>query len=137
MPILINKPVLTLNQFTLNTPSGKIDLHGFVTTQGFEKNDINDQNKFMQHMLLDLTMSVPKSVLSYIFILQMKYLLSAGNASMDAQSSRALTKVVNIILDSRVNEWVKKGYLFDNKNILSTRLVMESGNLFLNGKLSK
>lgn len=137
VPILINQPVIRLNQFGLNTPDGKIDLHGFATTDNFVANDINNQANFIHKLVVDLNMSVPKTVLSYIFILQMKYLLTAGNASMDDQSSKALTKVVNILLDNQVNGWVKKGYLINDKGQLNTHLVMKSGALYLNDKLSK
>lgn len=137
VPILANKPLIKLNQFTLDTDTGRIDLHGFATTNNFVPSDINDQHSFTRKLIVDLNMSVPKSVLSYIFILQMKYLLTSGNASMDEQSSKALTKVVNILLDNQVNGWVKKGYLYNNNNLLSTHLVMKDGVLYLNDKLSK
>lgn len=137
VPILVNAPVIQLNQFNLNTPDGKINLQGLVTTKNFQAEDIEDPAKFKQKMVVDLNMSVPKSVLSYIFILQMKYLLTSGNASMDDQSAKALTKVVNILLDNQVNGWTHQGYLTYEQGILSTHLVMKDGVLTLNGKVSK
>lgn len=137
IPILVNSPVIELNQFNLNTPDGRINLQGFATTNNFKTDDINDPIKFKQKLVVDLNMSVPKSVLAYIFILQMKYLLTSGNASMDDQSTKALTKVVNILLDNQVSGWTHQGYLIDNKGVLSTHLAMKNGVLTLNGKISK
>lgn len=136
-PILVDKPVITLNKFALNTPNGLIQLSGSATTNNFTPDDMNDPQKFMQKLVLDASFSLPKPVLSYLFILQMKYLLSAGNAEMDEQSSDALTKVVNILLDNQVNEWTKKGYLKNNNNVLSSHLVIKDGVLKLNGIVSK
>jgi uncharacterized protein YdgA (DUF945 family) len=136
VPILIEEPVIKLNQFALDTPNGQILLNGFATTHNFIPSDMNNQSNFIHKLVVDLDMSVPKTVLSYIFILQMKYLLTAGNASMDEQSSKALNKIVNILLDNQVNGWVKKGYIVNNKNQLSTHLIMKDGKVYLNNKLS-
>lgn len=135
-PILVQSPIVQLNQFNLNTPSGLIKISGYATTNSFMLTDLNSQQKFMQKLMLDFNFSVPKPVLSYLFVLQMRYLLSAGNAEMDIQSSNALTKVVNILLDNQIGTWMKKGYLTDDNGILQSHLVIHNGKLFLDGKQS-
>lgn len=136
-PIFINSPVAKLDTFKLNTPDGLIDISGLATTRGFESADIEEQKKFMKKLVVNMHFSLPKPVLSYLLVLQMKYLLSSGNAQMDAQSSEALTKVVNILLDNQLNVWLKKGYLTNQNDILSTDVKVESGVLYLNGKVSE
>lgn len=136
-PILVNKPIIRLNKFNLKTPDGLVQISGNATTESFVLSDMNDQKKFMQKLAVDINLSVPKPVLSYLFVLQMRYLLSAGNAQMDQQSSDALTKVVNILLDNQVNIWMKKGYITNESGVLATHLSIKSGKLFLNNKASE
>jgi uncharacterized protein YdgA (DUF945 family) len=136
-PILVNKPEINLNKFMLNGPNGVIYVAGHATTNNFVLKDMNSQADFMQKMLLDVQFSIPKHVLSYMFMLQMKYLLSAGNAEMDQQSSEAFGSVVNILLDNQINTWSKKGYIKNNKGILESHLSYREGKLFLNGVPSK
>src|SRR6185437_130441 len=131
-PILVESPVLSLSRFELKTPNGIINISGQATTNQFALDDINDQDKFMNKLLVNLNFSLPKPVVSYLFVLQMKYLLSAGNAELDSQSSEALTKVVNILLDNQINTWTKKGYLKVNNGILESHLVMRDGKLIIN-----
>lgn len=134
IPILVESPVLKLNDFSLMTPDGLVTISGYATTAGFTAADMATQQKFMQKLVLDMHLSVPKPILSYMFVLQMRYLLSAGNAQMDKQSSDALTKVVNILLDNQVNIWTKKGYLTNNNGQLGTHMHIESANIYLNDK---
>ncbi len=136
-PILVKQPIIQLKRFSLKTPEGLVLISGNATTDGFVLDDMNDQKKFMQKLALDINVSVPKSILSYIFVLQMRYLLSAGNAEMDQQSSQALTKVVNILLDNQINIWLKKGYIVNTDGVLSTHMVIKSGKLYFNDKLSE
>ncbi|MCC2624469.1 MAG: hypothetical protein K0R14_342 [Burkholderiales bacterium] len=136
-PILVDAPVIKLSRFELKTPDGLINVSGQATTKQFELDDINDQDKFMNKLLVNLNFSLPKPVVSYLFVLQMKYLLSAGNAELDSQSSEALTRVVNILLDNQVNTWAKKGYLKVNNGILTSNLVLQEGKLIINGILTK
>lgn len=136
-PILVNSPIFTLNKFELNTPSGLINISGSATTKDFNLDDMNDQDKFMDKLSVDLSYSLPKSVVSYLFVLQMKYLLTAGNAELDQQSSEALTKVVNILLDNQISTWTKKGYLKNNKGVLTSHLVLKDGQMVINGITTK
>lgn len=136
-PILVESPVLTLSDFKLKTPSGLIKISGNVTTNNFVLSDMNNQDKFMSKVLLDLDFSVPKVVISYLFILQMKYLLTAGNAELDQQSAEALTKVVNILLDNQINTWTKKGYLKYNNGLLESHLSLHGSKLMVNGVIVK
>lgn len=131
-PILVESPVLELSKFNLVTPSGLIQIKGMATSDGFVLSDISDQDKFMNKLLVDINFSLPKPVVSYLFVLQMKYLLSAGNAELDKQSSDALTKVVNILLDNQINAWTKKGYIKNNNGMLESHLVLHKGKLIIN-----
>ena len=56
---------------------------------------------------------------------------------MDKQSSDALVKVVNILLDNQLSVWLKKGYLKESGNELSSKIAMESGVVTLNGVVTK
>ena len=136
-PILVAQPMIKLNRFSLNTPDGLIQISGSATTNNFTPADMNDQKKFMQKLALDVNLSLPKPILSYLFVLQMRYMLSAGNAQMDKQSSDALTKVVNILLDNQVSIWMKKGYIIQKNGVLSTHMYLKGGKLFLNDKASE
>lgn len=136
-PILVESPVVSLNSFSLVTPSGTILLSGTATTQGFTESDINNQAAFMSKLKLNVNFSVPKSTMAYLFLLQMKYFLTAGNVQMDKQSSDALAKVVNILLDNQLQVWLKKGYLSESNNQLSSKLTMESSVVSLNGVATK
>lgn len=132
-PILVNTPIFNLNKFKLQTPSGLIDIKGFATTNNFSLGDMEDQTKFMNKLNIDFNYSIPKPIISYLFVLQMKYLLTAGNAELDQQSSAALTKVVNILLDNQISTWTKKGYLKNNNGILSSHFVIKDGKMVING----
>ena len=132
-PIFINDPVLKINSFTLVVPSGEINLNGTFTTVGFESNDMNNEQKFFRKIQAQFYFSVPKNVISYLFMLQMKYFLSAGNAEMDKQSADALNKVVNILLDNQLTTWKKKGYIKESNGILTSNLSYEHGKLILVG----
>lgn len=138
MPILVESPLIELKRFTLNTQDGVISLQGSATTRGFTESDMSDQSNFIKKMNIKFDFSVPKSTLAYLFLLQMKYFLTAGNVQMDKQSSDALTKVVNILLDNQLQVWLKKGYLTESRGVesnmqLSSKLVLESGVVTLNG----
>ena len=131
-PILVESPVVELKSFTLNTQSGQISLQGMATTHGFVESDMSDQNQFVKKMYVNFSFTIPKPTLAYLFLLQMKYFLTAGNVQMDKQSSDALSKVVNILLDNQLQVWLKKGYLSESKDaesniMLSSKLTMESG----------
>ena len=115
-------------------PSGLISINGMVTTHGFESTDINDQVKFMSKIYADAHLAVPKPVLSYLLFLQMKYFLSAGNAQIDEQSSKALSQLVNILLDNQLQVWLKKGYMTQESSVLSTNIKFESSVIYLNDK---
>ena len=132
-PILIKNPEVILHSFYLQTPDGVIDLSGKATTQNFVASDINDQTQFMKKLLVKLDFNIPKPILAYFFVLQMKFFLTAGNAQMDKQSSEALAKVVNILLDNQIQSWLKKGYLKQDGNLIKSKISMESGVLYLNG----
>jgi hypothetical protein len=114
-----------------------ISMAGSATTHNFESADMNDQSKFMQKLSLKMDFSLPKPILAYFFVLQMKYFLTSGNAQMDKQSSDALVKVVNILLDNQLSVWLKKGYLKESGNELSSKIAMESGVVTLNGVVTK
>ncbi|MFN8769991.1 MAG: YdgA family protein [Neisseriaceae bacterium] len=128
-PILMQNPVLKINNFRLKTPSGLIKLSGNLTTSKFVLDDINNEQDFLNKIQAQIYFSVPKNVLSYLFMVQMQYFLSAGNAEIDQQSSDALKKVVNILLDNQISSWKKKGYIKDNHGILSGNLIYETGKL--------
>ena len=132
-PIFIKRPEVTLNGFSLVTPDGVIMLSGHATTINFESSDMLDQASFMKKISADMKFSIPKSVLAYFFVLQMKYFLTAGNAQMDQQSSDALSKVVNILLDNQLHVWLKKGYLMQKESMISSTISLESGVVSLNG----
>lgn len=131
-PILEESPVAQINKLTLKVPSGLISIDGFITAHDFESSDMNDQAKFMSKISANVNLSVPKPVLSYLLLLQMKYFLSAGNAQMDQQSSEALSQLVNILLDNQLKVWLKKGYMKQESSILSTTIDFESGVVYLN-----
>ena len=122
-----------MNKFNLATPNGVIDLSGMITPRDFKPEDMDDSVEFMKKFVVNFNFSLPKPVLSYLFLMQMKYYLTAGNAQMDQQSSESLVKLVNILLDSQLNTWVKKGYLTQDANIIASKLVFESGEVSLNG----
>lgn len=128
-PILVDKPLLTIDNLQLNTPSGLIKLYGSFTTSGFILSDINNEQDFVKKLSAKVYFSVPRNVLSYLFLLQMQYFLSAGNAEMDKQSSDALKKVVNILLDNQLTTWKKRGYIKADNGILSGNLIYENGKL--------
>jgi len=132
-PIFIESPVVELNKLTVKTPTGLITLSGKATMHGFESADMNDKTKFMSRLSLKVNFSIPKPVMSYLFLLQMKYFLTAGNAQMDQQSSDALAKVVNILLDNQLQVWQKKGFIQESAGNLSSVISMESGVMSLNG----
>jgi len=136
-PIFMKKPEVILNGFTLATPDGVVSLAGHATTVNFESTDMQDQTRFMRKLSVNVKFSVPKSVMAYFFVLQMKYFLTAGNAQMDQQSSDALTKVVNILLDNQLHVWLKKGYLQQHESMISSNISMESGIVSLNGIVTK
>ena len=131
-PILVNKPEVVISRLELKTPNGLIKLKGNATTNNFELSDMNDNGKFMDKIFVDFNFSIPKPVVAYLFVLQMKYLLSAGNAEMDQQSSEALTKVVNILLDSQISTWTSKGYIKNNNGQLESHMVYKDGKLVIN-----
>lgn len=131
-PILVNRPRIDLEQFKLVAANGSIiQLHGDATTNNFVLDDMLDQTKFMQNMEFDLYFQLPKPVVSYLFMLQMKYLLTAGNAQMDAQSSDALAKVVNILVDNQVRVWARKGYIKNTDGVLEGHLQYRNGKLMV------
>ena len=132
-PILVDRPLIAINSFTLSTPDGLVDISGNATTKNFALTDMNDESKFMEHIVMDAKISVPKPIISSLFVLQMQYLLSAGNAHMDQQSSEALAKVANILLDNQISVWGKKGYVNESGELLSTHIVMKDGKVLLNG----
>lgn len=135
-PILVDKPLIKLNNFSMMTPDGAVKISGYASTNNFVLSDVNDQKQFIQKLVADIRLSVPKSILNYMFVLQMQYLLSAGNAQMDKQSSEALTKVVNILLDNQINIWVQKGYITNNNGVLGTHMYVESGTVYFNDKIT-
>ncbi|MCE2705925.1 MAG: YdgA family protein [Proteobacteria bacterium] len=130
-PILVNQPDIRLNKFELNTPNGLIELSGALTTSKFLLSDMNNQSAFLSKLDGNISFSVPKNVLSYLFMVQMRYFLSAGNAEIDEQSSAALKKVVNILLDNQLVTWKKKGYLKETHGIVKSSLFYKSGKLSL------
>lgn len=132
-PILVDSPVIAINSFTLNTSDGLVNISGNATTKDFALTDMNDESKFMEHLAMDANISMPKPIISALFVLQMQYLLSAGNAQMDQQSSDALVKVANILLDNQIRIWGKKGYVTESGELLSTHIVMKDGKVSLNG----
>ncbi len=132
-PIFIESPVIQLNKLTLKTPTGLINISGKATTNGFESSDMNDKTKFMSKLSLKVDFTIPKPVMAYLFLLQMKYFLTAGNAQMDQQSSDALGKVVNILLDNQLQVWQKKGFIQESAGNLSSVISLESGVMSLNG----
>lgn len=134
-PVLIESPIARINKLTLKVPSGMINIDGVLTTHGFESSDMNDQNKFISKISAKVNLSVPKPVLSYLLLLQMKYFLSAGNARMDEQSSKALSNLVDILLDNQLKNWLSKGYITQESTNLTTKIDFESGDFMLNNKL--
>ena len=136
-PILSQQPLISLNSLKIKTPDGEINLSGTISSKNFVADDMTNQDKFTKKMLVQLKFSIPKPILAYLFVLQMKYFLTAGNAQMDKQSSDALTKVVNILLDNQLQVWLKKGYLNESANLISSRITMESGVFALNGIMTK
>ncbi|MDD3267536.1 MAG: YdgA family protein [Burkholderiales bacterium] len=132
-PILIESPIAKINKLTLKVPSGLINIDGVLTTHGFESADMLEQSQFMQKIYANVNLSVPKPVLGYLLLLQMKYFLSAGNAQMDEQSSQALSKLVNILLDNQLQNWVRKGYIKEEaESVFSSNIRFESGVIYLN-----
>ncbi len=132
-PIFINSPVIKLNNFSVKTPSGLISIKGNATMKGFESSDINDKSLFLQKISASVDFSVPKPVMSYLFLLQMKYFLTAGNAQMDQQSSDALAKVVDILMANQLQVWKSKGYITESDGNLSSVINFNNGIVSLNG----
>ena len=112
-----------------------MDIVGYVTVNDIKENDVYDIKKFMSKLEFNLNLGIPKEIFSDLFIFQMKYLLSSGNTHMDQQSSNALIKVVNILLDNQINTWNKNGYIrINNNNIISTRMSSKNGKFVISGK---
>ena len=69
---------------------------------------MNDQSKFMQNYpSLKMDFSLPNQFW-HIFVLQMKYFLTSGNAKWISKAQDVLVKVVNILLDNQLSVWFKK-----------------------------
>lgn len=132
-PIFIQSPIIDLKEFSLTTPDGILNLSGHASTHDFQAVDMNNQTTFMKKLNLNIEFSIPKPILASLFVLQLKYFLTAGNAQLDKQSSDALNKVVNILLDNQLHVWLKKGYIKQNGNAISSKITMESGVMSLNG----
>lgn len=131
-PILVADPIVKLDKFSLMTPNGLVDISGTATTQNFKIQDLYNQHNFINKIKVHIKLLVPKEVLTYLFILQMKYLLSAGNTQIDNKSNEALKKVVSILLDNQLSTWIKKGFIQQNKQQLSTDFKLENGVISLN-----
>lgn len=134
-PVLIQSPKIVLNDFSITTPSGKIEINGNATTKNFVESDVLDTSAFLSKISADINVSVPRSTLAYIILIQMQYMLGGGQ--MDVDSTKALTKIVDILLNNKVNAWVKEGYLKQDGEIVSTSIKLESGETYLNGILKK
>lgn len=130
-PILVDSPIIEINNFRLKVPSGLIQMNGNFTTSGFTLVDINNDQNFLNKIEANVKFSVPKDVLSYLLMVQMRYLLSAGNAEMDKQSTDALKKVVSILLDSQLISWRNKGYISETSKGISSNLTYEHGKLLM------
>lgn len=135
--VLASKPKITLKNFTLRLPSGIMQMSGYATTNNFESNDINNQDSFLKKLELEFNFSVPKEVLSYLFLLQLKYLLSAGKANIDEQSTIAMHKVVDILLENQLRSLIRKGYVKKNNRNIESKLFFKDGKLFINNIESK
>ena len=132
-PLLKKQPLIKLNAFNLILPSGKIDINGYITIKNMQDKDIYDVNSFMTKLEYKLNISSPKDIFNELFIFQMKYLLSSGNTHMDQQSSNALIKVANILLDNQINTWRKKGFIVVKDNIISTKMSNLNGKFKISG----
>jgi len=127
--ILVDNPIIHVEHFYLKTPQGEIKFSGQVTTNNFQPNDINDPEQFFKKIALNLDFSLPKNTLNYLFMLQMRYFLNAGNTAMDSQSANALNKVVGILLNNQLTTWKKHGYIKEESNVISSSLIYRDGKL--------
>ena len=129
--ILVNNPIIKLNTLSLKTPNGIIDINGMITTNNFLLSDINNKQEFIKKLQANIKFKIPKDVLLYLLMMQMKYFLSIGNANMDKQSADALKNVVSILLDNQLKKWKKLGYVKDNNSIISSNLKYNNAKLTL------
>ena len=135
--IFLNQPQFKLNKFELQIPSGMVKLSVDASIKNFKESDINSKDALSKKLDIKFQFSTPKNVLAYLLNLQMKYLLSAGNAEMDEQSLAAFNSVVNILLDNQINAWSKKSYIQNNNGIISGNFMLSDGELLINNIPSK
>lgn len=135
VPIFAGLPTLDLKSFHLLTPKGAININGTISLHNFESSDMQSIEAFEQKVNLDLRFTLPKELLTYLFILDMRYFLSTNNANMDVETSESLTKVINIILNNQLKIWDKKGYITRNDDEISSQLKINQGQVLFNGIL--
>jgi uncharacterized protein YdgA (DUF945 family) len=134
IPILIESPVIKLNNFNLVTNKGNIYINGFITTKGFESIDITSQDLFFKKIYFTTNFSIPKDVFNYLLMMQIKYFLNFGNAEVDDQSYQSLSEVISILLDNQIKKWKKNKYIKESNGIISSYIILDQNHLIVTDK---
>ena len=134
VPILIESPIIKLNNFNLVTNKGNVDIKGMITTKNFESIDITSQNLFFKKIYFQTSFSIPKEIFNYLLIMQIKYFLNFSNTEVDDQSYQALSEVINILLDNQIKKWEKNKYIKENNGIISSSIILDENSLTVSDK---
>lgn len=129
LKIANNHPIIKINEISLDSEDGHTNFNGTINIQ---KSDIAEVNSIFDNIHAEINIQTPKDFLSYLFLLHMKYFLISQNTELDKTSEKTFNKILSLLFNTQVKIWIKKSFINNNNGILSTKLVLDKGEIYLN-----
>ncbi|MBY0345291.1 MAG: YdgA family protein [Neisseriaceae bacterium] len=136
-PILSHQPKISLNQLSLTTPNGLVDLSGQFTLDPLTETDLLNDTALLRKMAIQLKVNVPKLMIQNLVLAQIHATASIDSSAKDETDWTEIDKTFINMLDSLVSAWVHKGYIDQQGAQLKTQLKLNNGNLSVRDKVIK
>ncbi len=129
LTIANNNPSIKINEISLDSEDGHTNINGIINIQ---KSNITEVDAIFDNIHAEINMKLPKAFLSYLFLLHMKYFLISQNTELDKTSEKTFNKILSLLFNTQIKIWIKKSFINNDNGILSTKLVLDDGELYLN-----
>ncbi|MDO5685832.1 MAG: YdgA family protein [Neisseria sp.] len=133
-PLFTDNPILTLKNFSLNTPSGKIAVQGKMAFENLAAADLNDFNLLLPKVAADMSYEMPQQMIESFAQAQVRSLFAVAD-NADQSDLQDIQNTARLMVDNLLQNMHADGYLKLENGIISGTITLVKGQVLMNGQV--
>lgn len=134
--LFTDNPVIKVNQFELDTPSGQVYLAGQLSFKDLNKEDLNDIVRLINKTQAAFQFRVPQVLLENLVIGQAQSIFTV-NPEDEAAGEAAIEDInetLRLMVDSSIKNLAAQDYLSIQNGVIHSKIELQQGEMKFNGK---